>query len=63
MTTLEEYKKKLPKQQGYIIYFEAERPGSPLKDHQNNPYLEMTKEHADWEMGQFLAMLDAQDSE
>jgi len=63
LTTLEKFKTLSPWRQGYVIYMEAEQPGSELKTHQSCPYDAWTKERAAWEDGQAQAVQHAQDSE
>lgn len=62
LTTLAEYKKLPPTAQGFIVYMEADRPGSELKG-QTCPYAEGTLERQAWEQGQARAVQYAQDGE
>jgi hypothetical protein len=61
--TLAIFQKLSAYEKGYIIYLQAEHPGSELKDHQANPYSKSTKEWEWFNDGQNAAMLVAQDSE
>jgi hypothetical protein len=61
--TLENFNKLSAYEKGYIIYMQAEHPGSELKDHQENPYPKSTREWEWFNDGQTRAMLEAQDSE
>jgi hypothetical protein len=63
LTTFAEYKKLTPREQGYVSYMQAEWPGSELKTHQRNPYRRHTDDWAEFEAGQLVGMMEAQDSE
>ena len=63
LVTLKQFEQFSAKAKGYISYMQGNLPGSELKEHQGNPYLEHTKEHAWFEMGQRMAILEAQDDE
>jgi hypothetical protein len=61
LVTLEEWKTLSPRKQGYIIYMQANLPGSELKHHQKNPYPPGSQPHAEWNEGEMAAVLQAQD--
>jgi hypothetical protein len=63
LITLEQYRRLSPKDQGFVIYVQAEWPDSELKEHQQNPYAVGAKEHEEWNRGQMLGMQVAQESE
>ncbi len=63
LITLDAYKRLTPQQQGYVIYMQAEHPGSELKMYQENPYPTGSSEHMQWYDGQRMAVQVAQDSE
>ncbi len=62
LISLEEYKTLTPREQGYVVYLQADLPGSELKGLEN-PYPEGTIPHQQWEGGAFMAVLEVQDSE
>lgn len=51
-----------PKSQGYIMYMQAELPGSELKG-VTNPYFTHTKQHRDFYEGEQQAVIDVMDGE
>lgn len=57
LVTLAEYKTLNPVEQGFVIYWEAEQPGSELKSYQSNPYPPHSKEWSGWNFGQRKAIL------
>lgn len=61
--TLKEFRKLTPWQQGYVVYYQAEYPGSELKLHQHNPYTESTPAWEQFKQGGMAAMLEVQDGE
>lgn len=63
LITLKEYETLTPSEKGYVVYAQAELPGSELKDHQTNPYRFGSDKWKQFAEGQFQACLDAQDSE
>ncbi len=62
LTTLQEYNQMPPESQGYVVYMEAEHPGSELKG-QMNSYGHGTQAWNEWNAGNRAAMLEAQDGE
>lgn len=62
LVTLIEYRTMTPFAQGYVVYWQGERPGSELKGF-TNPYPLGSAKHLEWNRGQEKAVLDAQDSE
>ena len=50
-------------EQGYAVYWQAEQPGSELRDHQANPYPPGSAKRQAWDDGAEAACLHAQDSE
>ena len=61
LITKEEYDAMPPKSQGYVTYYQADWEGSKIP--KVNPYAEGTPEAKDWNEGNFIAMLQVQDSE
>lgn len=62
LVTFEEWAKMRPREQGYIQYWQGDRPGSQLKG-KENPWPRESREYQEYKEGSFQAMLDAQDSE
>lgn len=62
MMTKAEWDRMSPKSKGYVMYLQAELPGSELKG-VSNPYFEHTKQHKDFNEGEQMAMLEVQDGE
>lgn len=62
LVTRADYDKLHPFAQGYVVYMQAEWPGSELKDC-GNPYPLASDDHFEWAKGQALAVQHAQDSE
>lgn len=61
--TLKEFQRMNPYSQGYTVYMQAEHPGSELKKHQDNPYVESTPKWEEFNNGSMAACLVTQDSE
>lgn len=61
LVTLKEFKELSPRAKGYVVYMQAELPGSELHCEQGNPYLEGSREWEQFERGQQDAMLEVQD--
>lgn len=57
LVTLEQLKAMTPYSQGYVIYMQAELPGSELKHHQLNPFEVNSKEWLQWNKGQCQAII------
>lgn len=55
-----EFDRLPPRAQGYAVYMQAEWPGSELRD-MECPYRQGTDERTEWEIGENIAMLEAQD--
>lgn len=62
LTTFAEYVQLHPREQGFVVYMEAEIPGSELKN-QRCPYVEGTWECEAWKQGEAFGVQVAQDSE
>ena len=62
LITKEVWNKLCPKSQGYAIYAQAELKGSELKGI-TNPYQKGSKKAKEFDDGERIAYLDAQDSE
>ncbi len=63
LITLEQYAKLNPRSQGYAVYMQGAHDGSELQGIKKNPYPEGSSDHAEWDKGQMIAVLEAQDSE
>jgi len=63
LVTKAEYERLPPWEQGYAVYWQAEQPGSELKDCQENPYPPGSRERQAWDDGAEAAMIHAQDSD
>ena len=63
LVALEEYEKLTPRQQGYVVYLQAELPGSGLRGHQGNPYPPGSRGATEWDRGARVACLQVQDAE
>lgn len=62
LMTKVEWDRMSPKSQGYVLYLQAELPGSELKG-VNNPYFPHMKQHKDFCEGERMAILEVQDAE
>lgn len=62
LVTLAEWRKLQPREQGYVLYMQANWPGSELAG-QTCPYRAGSPEHEQWRRGEHAAVLVAQDSE
>lgn len=62
LITKVEWDRMSPKSKGYILYLQAELPGSELKG-LANPYFNHTKQYADFCEGENLAVNEVQDGE
>jgi len=60
--TLEEWQTIPPVARGYVLYMQAELPGSELKG-QTNPYAAGTANHELFRTGERRAVLEVQDGE
>ncbi len=62
LTTLAEWQRMTPSDQGYVLYMEEAHDGSELRG-QRCPYAVDTPEHGEFKRGELGAVLYAQDSE
>ena len=62
LITKAEWDQMEPRAQGYVIYMQADHPGSELKG-LSNPYDQGTRMAELFAEGERIAMLEAQDSE
>lgn len=63
LITRAEYEKLPPRSQGYAVYMQAMHDGSELRSIEENPYPAGSSEHKEWDEGQMIGVLEAQDSE
>jgi|GEM_PF-5843948 len=63
MLTKEEFERLSPRDRGYAVYMLGSRDDQPNVPDESNPYQEGTEDWAQWNVGQQLGVLEAQDSE
>ena len=59
----EEFEALTPYERGFAVYMAGNREDQPNVPNETNPYPVKTREHKEWERGQFAGVLEAQDSE
>lgn len=60
LMTKKQWKAAGPRTQGYILYMQAELPGSELAG-LSNPYREGTEQYEEFRKGEMAAVLEVQD--
>ena len=58
-----DFKRLPPKERGYVVYMFGARKDQPNVPNEKNPFPEGSKKHAEWNEGQRIAVLEAQDCE
>jgi hypothetical protein len=61
--TAEKFSSMPPKVRGFAVYMFGERDDEPHVPNESNPYPPGSDDAAEWDEGQRLAVLEAQDSE
>ena len=61
MLSREEFEALEPKQRGYVVYMAGCREDEPNIPDEKNPYPAGSNESKDWDFGQRIAVIEAQD--
>lgn len=62
MITKKEFAGLKPKMRGYVVYMAGCRKDQPNVPDEKNPYIEGSKAASEWDLGQAMGILEAQDN-